>query len=348
MKRVSWAFAILVGAACDKGDESQGGTGGAAAPSASVAEAPPAGDSGARIQPSATAAVVFGPAPFPALQARDQAELMTLVPLEAAWLAKYLDVEGPGHTNQGNPEIAHHEISRDACRKGLLGVVIQTPAQQARCGGHENMVPVEGDKTSFCIDVFEFPNRACELPFVWVGPTVARTLCERLGKRLCTQQEWVRACAGDPAGGEDWRYAYGSELDLTRCNTNKRAAALNKRPCDARTIYAAWDSCGSHTEPSGAFPGCRSRYGVYDLHGNVAEEMTRWDVKDGRTVSQLKGSAFFYVDVHRKDGGERKRENYPDHCAHDPRWHVEPMSRAWHVNYHLGFRCCLGLDDAKN
>ena len=34
------------------------------------------------------------------------------------------------------------------------------------------------------------------------------------------------------------------------------------------------------------------------------------------------------------------RETYPDHCAHDPRWHVEPMNEAWHVNYHLGFRCC--------
>jgi hypothetical protein len=49
------------------------------------------------------------------------------------------------------------------------------------------------------------------------------------------------------------------------------------------------------------------------------------------------------VDVARKHNERQKegsRETYPDHCAHDPRWHVEPMATAWHVNYHLGFRCC--------
>ncbi len=69
--------------------------------------------------------------------------------------------------------------------------------------------------------------------------------------------------------------------------------------------------------------------------------MTRAD-PDGHTYSQLKGSAFFYADVARKPD-ERQvkgRETYPDQCAHDPRWHVELMSEAWHVNYHLGFRCC--------
>ena len=78
------------------------------------------------------------------------------------------------------------------------------------------------------------------------------------------------------------------------------------------------------------------------MHGNVAEEMTRYD-PDGHVYSQLKGSAFFYVDVARKPGDKPVKENYPDHCAHDPRWHVERMDDAWHVNYHLGFRCCLPL-----
>jgi hypothetical protein len=71
--------------------------------------------------------------------------------------------------------------------------------------------------------------------------------------------------------------------------------------------------------------------------------MVRFDPEEGGLVSQLKGSAFFYVDVARKHNERQKegsRETYPDHCAHDPRWHVEPMATAWHVNYHLGFRCC--------
>ena len=100
-----------------------------------------------------------------------------------------------------------------------------------------------------------------------------------------------------------------------------------------------------HTEPSGAFPKCRSRFGVFDQHGNVAEVMTRKE-RDGNVVTQLKGSAFFYVEVARRPEDPAwspgaHGETYPDHCNYDPRWHVEPIEKAWHVNYHLGFRCCL-------
>ena len=126
------------------------------------------------------------------------------------------------------------------------------------------------------------------------------------------------------------------------CNTNKRGRDQQTEPCDASTVKSAWKTCGTHTEPSGSFPRCRSRLGVFDLHGNVAEAMTRRD-PDGKSYSQLKGSAFFYVDVQRQDGGEAKRDNYPDVCRHDPRWHVQEMARAWHVNYHLGFRCCVSV-----
>jgi sulfatase modifying factor 1 len=155
----------------------------------------------------------------------------------------------------------------------------------------------------------------------------------------------VLACGGDPAGGPPQRFAYGEELDLTACNTNKRARDHSPR-CNARTIDAAYATCGTNTEPSGAFPRCRSRFGAFDFHGNVAEIMTRWEESDQQTVSQLKGSAFFYVDVVPKKGKERARETYSDHCAHDPRWHVEPMKKAWHVNYHLGFRCCRDVPGA--
>jgi hypothetical protein len=80
---------------------------------------------------------------------------------------------------------------------------------------------------------------------------------------------------------------------------------------------------------------------VFDQHGNVAEEMFR---KDGEAVwTQLKGSAWFYVDVGREPGKPAwhpERESYPDTCNYDPRWHVEELKKSLHVNYHLGFRCC--------
>jgi sulfatase modifying factor 1 len=270
-----------------------------------------------------------------------QEELLALVGAppgaDQAFLLAQVKPGSFGAMNQGNPALARHTITRAQCRAGLRGVTLQTPEQRARCG-HDNMVPIS---ESACIDVFEFPNKACELPFVWVGPTIAEQLCHQLGKRLCTMPEWVRACSGDPAGGPRQAYAYGDELDLGACHTNLSRKTDDRR-CDATSVKRAWDTCGSDTAPSGSFPRCRSRFGVYDLHGNVAEEMTRKD-PDGHTYSQLKGSAFFYVDVARVPGIKPDRSNYVDRCDHDPRWHVEDMRQAWHVNYHLGFRCCADL-----
>jgi sulfatase modifying factor 1 len=254
---------------------------------------------------------------------------------------------GPWLIGQGNRSIAQHSIARRACIEQIRDLVLQTPEQLARCG-ETNMVPVwdkggSRETARFCIDIFEFPNKACELPFVFVAPFQAKRICEVQGKRLCAQEEWNLACRGDPAGGPDRLYAYGEELDLTLCNTNK--SRLGSSPlCDVSTKERLWTTCGTHTEPSGAFRGCRSRFGVFDQHGNVAEIMTRFEPADGEVKSQLKGSAFFYVDVAEKPtdpGGYWKK--YPDHCNFDPRWHVENLETAAHMNYHLGFRCCKGV-----
>jgi sulfatase modifying factor 1 len=258
----------------------------------------------------------------------------------------------PGRFNQGNKALARHARGRATCLGGLQGVTLQTNAQRAQCHDKANMVPVfrGGDPASAkaCIDVFEFPNEACALPFVWGTPMEADQLCRAEGKRLCSQPEWTLACAGDPAGAPDRAYAYGDELDLTVCNTNKPhpfGPDGETWLCSAQSAETAWATCATETEPSGAFPACRSRFGVYDLHGNVAEIMSR-TTQEGERLTQLKGSAFFYVDVARQPSETQQpghRETYPDHCQYDPRWHVEDLKVAKHSNYHLGFRCCLGI-----
>lgn len=252
--------------------------------------------------------------------------------------------DGPQHMNQGNKAIAMHTISKEQCLAGLKNVVIQTPEQREKCGA-DNMVPVwiKGKEPWFCIDVFEFPNKPCELPMVWTPPTYAKKVCELQGKRLCAQTEWNIACRGDPEGGDDQRYAYGNKLDLDICHTNRR----HRQPCVPQTAKTAWDTCTTDTEPSGSFPQCRSRFGVFDQHGNVAEVMMR---REGEVVyTQLKGSAWFYNELAKEPGEPvpatttNKTGAYPDHCNFDPRWHVEKLDNAWHVNYHLGFRCCKSI-----
>ncbi len=251
---------------------------------------------------------------------------------------------GPGKMNQGNKAIARHTISKAQCLAGLKDIVIQTPEQRAKCGA-DNMVPVwiKGKDPWFCIDIFEFPNKPCELPFVWTPPTWSKKVCELQGKRLCAQTEWNIACRGDPGGGDDQRYAYGSKLDLDVCHTNLR----HRTQCNAHDAKSAYDTCTTDTEPSGSFPKCRSRFGVFDQHGNVAEVMMR---RDGdQVVTQLKGSAWFYNELAREpdqpipESTTNKAGAYPDHCNFDPRWHVEKIEEAWHVNYHLGFRCCKSI-----
>src|SRR5262249_52725073 len=159
-----------------------------------------------------------------------------------------------------------------------------TDEQRTLCGGAENMVPIwkgsDPSKAKACIDIFEFPNRTCELPYVWGSPSAADAICKAQNKRLCSDKEGNLACSGDPNGGPDRTYAYGDNLDLNICNTNKPHGGFSDgrgAHCSARTAQAAWDSCSTDTEPVGAFPQCRSRFGVFDQAGNVAEMMTRLD-----------------------------------------------------------------------
>ncbi len=265
-----------------------------------------------------------------------------------SFLHRVLGVDGPSRMNQGNRAIARHRISKEACLAGLQHVVLQTAEQRRICGA-DDMVPVwrgggaKAKEPWFCIDVFEFPNRACELPLVWTPPTYAKKMCELQGKRLCAQPEWNLACRGDPDGGADQTYAYGDTLDLEICHTSQP----HRQNCVATTAQTAWATCTTDTEPAGSYPQCRSRFGVFDQHGNVAEVMMRREGAEIRT--QLKGSAWFYEEVAREPtrpvpaATPNRAGAYPDHCNFDPRWHVEKLESAWHVNYHLGFRCCKSI-----
>ena len=155
---------------------------------------------------------------------------------ELAAVASGLDAGSPvlfavgpeaGRFNQGNPETSAHDhaIDRARCKEGLRGVTLQTEAQRAACHGKPNMVPVyrgaDAGAAQACIDVFEYPNEACELPFVWGTPSAADRLCRAEGKRLCTQDEWTLACAGDPGGAPSASTRTETRSILTVCNTNK-------------------------------------------------------------------------------------------------------------------------------
>ncbi len=99
----------------------------------------------------------------------------------------------------------------------------------------------------FQMDTYEYPNIVGEYPVTSVSWAEAAAMCEAEGKRLCTANEWVRACRG-PQG---LRFPYGPTYDGTKCNSESQIDAPQRIGDTPKT--------------------CVSGYGVYDLNGNVWE-----------------------------------------------------------------------------
>jgi sulfatase modifying factor 1 len=126
---------------------------------------------------------------------------------------------------------------------------------------------------SFCIDRYEAPNEKGEIPYALQTAYDGEVWCKARGKRLCTEDEWARACAG-PDGRA---YPYGDDYRPHVCNDDKgwlevSWKALAKWPQDAALDEAAHLFDG---DMSGARAECVSAEGVYDLTGNVAEWVRR-------------------------------------------------------------------------
>ena len=75
--------------------------------------------------------------------------------------------------------------------------------------------------------------------------TAAKQLCEQRGKRLCTEDEWEKACKGP----QNWSYTYGNTFVAGTC---PESGYLDK--------YRAKEH-----------PACKSGYGVFNMGGGVTE-----------------------------------------------------------------------------
>jgi formylglycine-generating enzyme required for sulfatase activity len=128
---------------------------------------------------------------------------------------------------------------------------------------------------SLCIDRYEAPNLRGQLPLYLKTAQDGETWCAARGKRLCTEDEWVRACQG-PHGRH---YPYGDEHRESICNDDRSWVPVHWE------LLARWPDELAYGEarrlfqadPSGARTACVSAEGVYDLTGNVAEWVRRSD-----------------------------------------------------------------------
>jgi formylglycine-generating enzyme required for sulfatase activity len=130
----------------------------------------------------------------------------------------------------------------------------------------------------YCIDQFEFPNTPGKLPKVAAAFAEADASCKNAGKRLCSEDEWEKACKGPAVQ----RFPYGASFDPNACNTQ-----------DGRDNPRQMAVVGS-------FGKCRSGYGVWDMSGNAAEwTATAFDAGPEKAVK----------------GGHSARPGFDDRCA---------------------------------
>lgn len=135
-----------------------------------------------------------------------------------------------------------------APRPGMVwippGVLIAgTPPDKLPRVADEEMAGEQVVMRGFYIDTYPWPNEPGAIPTTNVGLEEARAQCESVGKRLCTELEWERACKG-PSNSS---YEYGDAYKATVCNTGTTRALV----------------------PNGVNASCLSGFGVHDMHGGV-------------------------------------------------------------------------------
>jgi formylglycine-generating enzyme len=191
-------------------------------------------------------------------------------------------------------------------------------AAPSRCSG-------ERLHKRYCIDRYEWPNRAGERPEVMNNFYQAMVKCAAVGKRMCTESEWTLACEGP----RHLPYPYGYERDSSKCNGDRAwddpdMPAVARR--DPSELARLWQG-----KRSGSQPECVSAYGVHDLPGNADEVVASENFGStwrGKYESVTTGGPW-YKGV--------RNQCRPKIYTHDEGFY----------HYYLGFRCCAEADGAS-
>lgn len=156
------------------------------------------------------------------------------------------------------------------------------------------------------------------VPQGYINGVQAAAACERAGKRLCSDTEWLRACQG----AASTTYPYGNTREDGRCNDARTChPAVQYFESSDSVVYSMIDHPCLGQLPDGlarggAHANCASAEGVLDLMGNLHE----WTADPAGT---FRGG--FFVDTRINGNGCLYRTT-----AHDTS----------HWDYSTGFRCC--------
>lgn len=156
---------------------------------------------------------------------------------------------------------------------------------------------------AYYIDRFEWPNQKGENPMIKAGYDEAAAACSSVGKRLCSDLEWERACKGP----ENLIYGYSDTYDPKPCGGDVAADDNHDNRLD---------------RPSGSLDTCKSAYGAYDLSGGAREWTSTSDPTNPR--------------FHLVKGGKLGAPQLGTRCAYGEGTNPTAADRT------MSFRCCLG------
>jgi len=179
------------------------------------------------------------------------------------------------------------------CRKGMIKIKegsfkYGSPASDKSRGPSDPLLKTVNLNT-YCIDRYESKGP--------VNFSQATARCKKRGKRLCSTQEWEKACKGK----YNRKYPYGNKFNPDKCNTADEDGEARKY------------------KKTGSLKKCRSPYGLYDMSGNLAE----W-TKNGNASRQiLKGGSYKSEEEDAKCSSVKKaskssrKVNYGYRCCSD-------------------------------
>jgi hypothetical protein len=211
----------------------------------------------------------------------------------------------------------------------------------AEAPGDEGCLAGMARVASFCIDRFEAsllradgspwspyfapgdePVRAVSLeaavPQAYISGEHAAAACAGAGKRLCSDEEWLRACQGP----EGMTYPYGDVLAPGLCNDARELhPVIEYFGTDEDWIWseldnACIDQLPASLERTGSRRACATAEGAMDMMGNLHE----WTADAEGT---FRGG--FYVDAAQNGPG----------CLYATTAHTTS-----YADYSTGFRCC--------
>lgn len=234
--------------------------------------------------------------------------VLALAPFGCAHKAKTSDA--PAASGSG-PRKSHilPPVAPPVPRQGMVfipsgALVVGTPPDRYPRLADEEVAGEQVIVPSFYIDEYAYPNEEGAIPLTNVTRDDAAKLCEERSKRLCAELEWERACKGP----DNHTYEYGDRYRADVCATGS-APALR---------------------PSGIRVGCRSDYGIWDMHGG-GWEWTQSAFRRG-TTGEL-------VSVR---GGNAPAGELVGRCANAIGRPSDVKSPS------IGFRCCAGSGNAPD